>query len=366
MNSLDMTTPRAEPSSHRVGLLVTPQFSHLGLSLLIELMSLANRLDRRTLYEWVVLSIDGGAVRAANGMSTPSQSIGCEGGVFSTIFVVANFDAMSDEDDLVIRTWLQSERASGVQIGGIENGAEILASAGLLDGRSSAIHWNRIESFLSTYPKVKATTNIFTIEPDTITCAGDGAIADMMLEWIGLHHGSELTEAIGGYWLHARPRDGSESQILNANAIARPMNGLVSEAIRLMRESMTTPMSCRALAQALKMSTRHLERLFIRHVATAPMKYYMRLRIEFAHELLLNTDLSVSKVAVATGFQTAEHFSRVYKATFGCPPSRARLHTDGAHAILLWGASCSRPLGDASSWIGITVDEANTMPTLNE
>ncbi|TGN99588.1 helix-turn-helix domain-containing protein [Burkholderia sp. USMB20] len=363
---MNINPPRAEPSSRRVGLLVTPQFSHLGLGILIELMSLANRLDGRALYEWVVLSIDGGIVRAANGMSTPSQPVGCERDAFSTIFVFANLDAMSDEDDLAIRTWLRNERASGVQIGGIEGGADILASAGLLDGRSSAIHWNRIERFRSAYPEVRATTQIFTIELDTITCAGEGAIADMMLEWIGLHHGSELTDAIGGHWLHARLRDGSERQIMNAHAVARPMNGLVCEAIRLMRESMTTPMSCRAIAQALRMSTRQLERLFMQHVATTPMKYYMTLRIEFAHKLLMDTDLNVSKVAVATGFHTTEHFGRVYKAMFGCPPSRARLDTDGAPAIRQWGASCSRSLGDASSRIGITIGEANTMATSNK
>jgi len=43
-----------------------------------------------------------------------------------------------------------------------------------------------------------------------------------------------------------------------------------------------------------------------------------------AHSLLQQTRLSVAQVAACSGFGSLEHFSRTYRAKFGCPPSEDR------------------------------------------
>jgi AraC family carnitine catabolism transcriptional activator len=43
-----------------------------------------------------------------------------------------------------------------------------------------------------------------------------------------------------------------------------------------------------------------------------------------AHSLLQQTQLSVAQVAACSGFGSLEHFSRTYRARFGCPPSEDR------------------------------------------
>lgn len=48
----------------------------------------------------------------------------------------------------------------------------MLAAASLLDGRPAAVHWDNLEGFQEAYPNVKATTQLYTIEPRLITCAG--------------------------------------------------------------------------------------------------------------------------------------------------------------------------------------------------
>ncbi|WP_396332106.1 GlxA family transcriptional regulator [Burkholderia anthina] len=322
--------PAAAYTPRQIGLLVMPQFSHLGLALLIEAMSLANWLGQRTLYEWTVLSVDGEPVQATNGMSTPTRPIGDQRGAFATIFVVASFEAQQHGKHRGVKTWLQNQMAFGTQIGGVETGTELLAAAGLLHGRPSAVHWDNVEGFQEAYPKVGATTRLYTIEPRLITCAGGTAIIDMMLDWIGREHGAELAREIARHLLHARPRGADEAQLSDREAEPEAMCASVAKAIRLMRESMAEPMSCELLAQAVGLSKRQLERQFKRHTATAPLQYYLSLRVATAHQLLQQTELSVSQVAAATGFESIEHFSRVYKSRFGCPPSRDRLQSWGA------------------------------------
>ncbi len=71
-------------------------------------------------------------------------------------------------------------------------------------------------------------------------------------------------------------------------------------------------------------STRWLERLFRHHLGVTPKRYYIEMRLERARSLLLQTELSVTEIALATGFQSAGHFSRVYHDAFGVTPREQR------------------------------------------
>lgn len=324
MSTLSKSASETKPAPRRVGILVLPQFSNLGLALVIEPMAIANWLSQRALYEWTVLSIDGEPVQATNGMIAPARPVSGETGEFSTIFVIASFEPKKHAKNRKVKAWLRRESVFGAQIGGIETGTEMLAAASLLDGRPAAVHWDNLEGFQEAYPKVRATTQLYTIEPRLITCAGGSGIIDMMLAWIGQHAGAELAAEISQHLLHARIRGTSEVQLARTDLDAAPMNEQVSEAIRLMQESVAAPISCEDLAAAVGLSKRQLERQFKHYTATAPLRYYVSLRLATAHKLLQQTELSVSQVAAATGFDSLEHFSRVYKTKFGCPPSRDR------------------------------------------
>lgn len=306
----------------RVGILILPHFSHLGLALVIEPMAIANWLGRSPLYEWVLLSVEGHPVPATNGMMTPTEPIGGEHERFSTIFVIASFEAKRHSKDRRIKTWLQRESIFGAQIAGIETGTELLAAAALLDGHQAAVHWDNFEGFQETYPRVKATTKFYTIESRLMTCAGATAVADMMSAWIGQHRGSTFAEEIFEHLLQPRVRDSSEDQAQTSDSGGA--HGAVGAAIRLMQESITCPLSCQRIASCVGLSRRQLERQFRHHMSIAPLKYYLNLRVSTAHKLLQQTDMSVSQVAAATGFDSLEHFSRIYKSKFGCPPSRDR------------------------------------------
>jgi AraC family carnitine catabolism transcriptional activator len=257
-------------------------------------------------------------------MSISTERLPDQAGRYSTIFVVASFEAKDHAKNLKLKMWLQRERTFGAQIGGIETGTEILAAASLLDGRPAAVHWDNLEGFQETYPKVKASTQLFTLDAKVITCAGAIAISDMMLAWIAAIHGPNLATEIVEHLLHPRMRDSVEGQLAAVDEVSEPVSAQVASAIRLMQQSLTTPLSCEEIAAAVGLSKRQLERHFKQYTASAPLQYYVSLRVATAHKLLQQTDLSVSQVAAASGFESPEHFSRVYKTRFGIPPSLDR------------------------------------------
>lgn len=311
----------------KIGLLLMPQYSSLGLGLIIEPMVIANWLSKHKLFEWTLLSTTGQAVPATNGMVTPTEALPADPGQFSTVFVIASFETQRHAKNAKLKNWLKRESLYGTQLGGIETGTEVLAAAQLLNNQTAAVHWDNLEGFQESYTAVKASRQLYTMGPRLITCAGGTAIIDMMFEWISQQAGADLATEIAQHLLYARPRGTHEVQLMPSELDTAPMNAQIRQVIRLMHESLANPMPSEALAEAVNLSKRQLERKFKQFTATSPVKYYISLRIAMAHKLLQQTELSVSQVAAATGFDSFEHFSRVYKAKFGCPPSVDRLQS---------------------------------------
>jgi AraC-like DNA-binding protein len=100
-------------------------------------------------------------------------------------------------------------------------------------------------------------------------------------------------------------------------------NGKIS--IRdVMEGSFMFPMSLEEYARlsARSLSTFKLD--FQEIYGTSPGKWIIRRRLEYARQLLENTDDAVGEVAFKSGFKNTTHFVKVFKETYGTPPLKYR------------------------------------------
>jgi AraC-like DNA-binding protein len=95
-------------------------------------------------------------------------------------------------------------------------------------------------------------------------------------------------------------------------------------ALERMREGLEAPLTIRDCARAAGMSPTRFAHRFREHTGYAPMDYLKRLRIERARQLLLDLALPIKAVAERCGFADPFHFSRVFRAIDGIPPSQYR------------------------------------------
>lgn len=68
------------------------------------------------------------------------------------------------------------------------------------------------------------------------------------------------------------------------------------------------------LAQYLYISESHLRLLFRKTMGIAPTDYLRELRLQRAKDLLVNTPYSLKEIAELSGFQTLNHFSRMFRS----------------------------------------------------
>ena len=78
------------------------------------------------------------------------------------------------------------------------------------------------------------------------------------------------------------------------------------------------------LQDVAHMSRSNLMRVFRKATGQAPIDYLIRLRIQKAMELLRNTDLSITEIALETGFNDGNYFSRQFNKLIGNTPSAYR------------------------------------------
>ena len=80
-----------------------------------------------------------------------------------------------------VLTWLRREARRGLAVGAVCTGAQVIAQAGLLDGRRCTIHWENRDSFEEDFPEIDLTQNVYVIDRDRYTAAGGTASTDLML-----------------------------------------------------------------------------------------------------------------------------------------------------------------------------------------
>jgi AraC family transcriptional regulator of adaptative response / DNA-3-methyladenine glycosylase II len=98
----------------------------------------------------------------------------------------------------------------------------------------------------------------------------------------------------------------------------------VERALSLIEDGELDRGSVESLAKRLGVGTRHLARLFIRHLGASPLQVALSLRVQRAKRLLDAGDLSIATVAERSGFSSARRMSTAFTRLYGRPPSALR------------------------------------------
>jgi AraC family transcriptional regulator, regulatory protein of adaptative response / DNA-3-methyladenine glycosylase II len=98
----------------------------------------------------------------------------------------------------------------------------------------------------------------------------------------------------------------------------------VRRALRLIAEGALDEGSVEDLARRLGVGDRHLRQLFNQHLGTSPTAVAQTRRVLFAKQLLDETSLSMTDIAMAAGFSSIRRFNDVMQQIYQRSPSQLR------------------------------------------
>ncbi|WP_166269209.1 GlxA family transcriptional regulator [Marinobacter caseinilyticus] len=360
-----MAEPRSihasEPGNHpyRIGFLLIDHFTLIALATAIEPLRMANQLTGRELYTWTLLSADGQAARASDGIAIVPDAAIADRRSFDLVIVVAGVDVTRSFSSREVN-WLRSLARQHVFLGAVCTGAYVLASAGVLDGYACSAHWECLAALQEGFPRVHCNNHLFTIDRERMTCTGGGVPMHMMLNVLARRHGQPLADAISDMFVCDRMRDESEQQPVPLRQQLLSSQPKLAEVAQLMEANIEEPIELQELAKLARISRRQLERLFLKHLGCPPSRFYLKLRLDRAHRLLKQSSCAIVDIASMCGFVSTTHFSRCYRKYRGTAPRAARAAVSPfsqSHQAL--GAEC----GHVQSASLEALQRAQTEPT---
>ena len=87
--------------------------------------------------------------------------------------------------------------------------------------------------------------------------------------------------------------------------------------------------SVERLAERLGLGERHLRRLFLEHLGASPISVAQTRRVLFAKQLIHETRMPMTEVAMAAGFGSLRRFNETFRALFDRPPRALRRKSSG-------------------------------------
>src|SRR5436190_6398228 len=98
----------------------------------------------------------------------------------------------------------------------------------------------------------------------------------------------------------------------------------VSRALRLIGESGLEGGGVEGLAERLGVGSRHLRRLFLRHLGAPPVAVAQTRRVHFAKKLIDDTNLPMTQIAIAAGYGSVRRFNAEIAKVYHRTPTQIR------------------------------------------
>jgi len=322
MRNTDTLSQALRP--YRVGYLLIDGFSLLSFAASVEPLRATNLLGKRQCYQICYIPASGATAVSSNAVHVPATDalLGSDFD-YDLVLVVAGGDPTSFQDKKVF-SWLTQLSRRGVVLGGVSGGPAILASAALMNARRMTVHWEHIATLEALYPTLMLERSLYVIDRDRLTCAGGIAPLDMMHALISKQLGANFARRVSDWLIHTDVRPSSDPQ--RAGLVERYQTTVPSvlDAIEAMENHIGDPLDLSQLAQLTNLSARQLTRLFNAKLGISTMAFYRQLRLHKAKKLLLQSALSITEIALLSGFASSAHFSSCYHNQFSESPTHSR------------------------------------------
>ena len=303
-----------------LGFLLLPRFTLLAFSAALDPLRIANQLAQKPLYRWTIFSETGDAVSSSSGTEVSVHaSLGPLPKDLRLLVCSGNQGVEAASETTLVQ--LRKHVRFGGKVGGICTGAATLARAGLLEDRIFTMHWENQPGFLERFPELQPSSKRFEIDGDLWTCGGGAAATEMMLSVIQSDFGRDFAIVVSDMCLN---RGELEPRTAQRSSLARALstrNAKLVHVVQAMYHNIEEPMSLDQLSSMTGLSRRQIERHFAKFLGESPTVAYRNIRLDRARALVVETDMTITEIAAACGFNSTTVLSRHYKERFGSTPS---------------------------------------------
>jgi transcriptional regulator GlxA family with amidase domain len=221
-------------------------------------------------------------------------------------------------------TWMMKQYKNGAEIASLCVGAFLLASTGLLNGKSCSTHWRAANDFAKMFPEVNLVTEkVITDEQGIYTSGGAFSSANLILYIIEKYAGREAAIYCAKNFQVDLDRH-TQSPFIIFEGQKGHQDEQVKQAQEFIEKNYREKITVDQLTSMLALSRRNLERRFKRATANTLIKYIQRVKIEAAKKHFESSGKNVNEVMYDVGYSDTKSFRTVFREITGVSPVEYR------------------------------------------
>lgn len=216
--------------------------------------------------------------------------------------------------------WIIKQYSNGAEVASLCMGAFLLATTGILNGKSCATHWMAANHFRQLFPQVNLVTDkIITDENGIYSSGGAFSYLNLILYLIEKYAGRSIAILCAKVFAIEIERD-SQSPFTIFQGQKEHEDEPIKKAQEFIENNFQEKMSVDQLATMFALGRRNLERRFKKATANTVVEYIQRVKIEAAKKNLETNRKNINEVMYDVGYNDNKAFRTTFKKITGLSP----------------------------------------------
>ncbi len=283
-------------------------------------------------FDCQIVTIENQSVQGYNGIEIkPTQHLDYQQApdiivLSSSVEVV--IDCCGDDIEIAdrekIKQWLTFCEEQGTVISSFCTGAFLLASSGLLAGKTATTHWRSADLFRRVFPYIRLDCDQLIVDNGDVICSGGSmSYIDLCLHLIDRFIGKDIVSDCAKLLVFDPVRQ-KQSPYVSFKAQKKHEDKAILAAQDWLERHFNNDISMEALADKVGLGTRTFKRRFKQATSENPINYLQRIRVEQVKDKLEKTNDSINQIIWSVGYEDISSFRQLFKRFTGLTPKDYR------------------------------------------
>lgn len=232
-------------------------------------------------------------------------------------------DVQKGNRDIV--KWIANQYHQGAEIASMCSGIFMLASTGILNGKTCSAHWAHGEVFRAAFPEIDLKEeNLITHESGIYTNGGAYSFLNLAIYLIEKYFDKRTAVYCAKIFQVDTGRD-AQSPFAIFSGQMKHTDDIILKAQSYIEKNYHEKISIEHLSDRFNLGRRSFDRRFIKATGITPLDYLQRVKVEAAKKLLESTRKSVNEVMYEVGYNDTKAFREVFIRIAGVSPLNYKL-----------------------------------------
>src|SRR5215471_18136839 len=230
-----------------------------------------------------------------------------------------NYEKTVKSNRLMI-DWIEEQYKNGAEIASICTGAFLLASSGLLDGRTCSTHWSAAENLRQMFPTLDVQSDkLITDENGIYTNGGAYSFLNLVIYLVEKYYDRQTAIFCAKVFQIEIDRH-SQSPFIIFTSQKSHADEMVKKAQVYIEAHVDEKISIEHLSSKFAVGRRNFDRRSIKATGNTPLEYSQRVRIECAKKEFENSRKTINEVMYEVGYADVKAFREVFRKMTGMSP----------------------------------------------